>query len=138
MVPDNGSRRAELLADGLHFAEGPRWRDGRLYFSDFYDHAVKSVGLDGRTEVVIDVPNQPSGLGWLPDGRMLVVSMLDRKVLRWDPEGLVEHADLSSVATFHTNDMVVDGHGRAYVGKLRLRPRGRHRGGRHRRRPGRS
>ncbi len=68
-----------VLAEGLHFGEGPRWHDGRLYFSDFYDHAVKAVDLDGHVEVVVEVPEQPSGLGWLPDGRMLVVSMRDRQ-----------------------------------------------------------
>jgi sugar lactone lactonase YvrE len=110
---------ARVLAEGLYFGEGPRWRDGWLYFSDFYDHAVKRVDLEGRVEVVVEVPNQPSGLGWLPDGRMLVVSMRDRKLLRQEPDGkLVEHADLSGIATFHCNDMVVDRHGRAYVGNF--------------------
>jgi sugar lactone lactonase YvrE len=107
-----------LLLDGLHFGEGPRWHDGRLYLSDFYDHAVKAVTMDGEVTTVVEVPNQPSGLGWLPDGRMLVVSMVDRKVLRFEPDGLVEHADLSAIATFHCNDMVVDSLGRAYVGNF--------------------
>ena len=107
-----------LLVDGLHFGEGPRWHDGRLYLSDFYDHAVKAVTMDGEVTTVVEVPTQPSGLGWLPDGRMLVVSMVDRKVLRLEPDGLVEHADLSGIATFHCNDMVVDAHGRAYVGNF--------------------
>ena len=108
-----------MLAEGLYFGEGPRWRAGWLYFSDFYDHAVKRVDLDGNVEIVVEVPNQPSGLGWLPDGRMLIVSMLDRKLLRHEPDGsLAEHADLSDIATFHCNDMVVDAHGRAYVGNF--------------------
>ena len=65
------------------------------------------------------MPAQPSGLGWLPDGRMLVVSMHDRRVLRLEADGtLVEHADLSGIATCHCNDMVVDGKGRAYVGNF--------------------
>jgi sugar lactone lactonase YvrE len=109
----------KLLADGLHFGEGPRWHDGRLWLSDFYDHAVKTVDLDGQVQTAFEVDGQPSGLGWLPDGRMLIVSMLDRRLLRREPDGeLVEHADLSGVAGFHTNDMVVDGHGRAYVGNF--------------------
>jgi sugar lactone lactonase YvrE len=108
----------ELLCDGLCFGEGPRWHDGRLYLSDFYDRAVKAVTMDGEATTVVEVPNQPSGLGWLPDGRMLVVSMLDRKVLRLDADGMVEHADLSAIATYHCNDMVVDGQGRAYVGNF--------------------
>lgn len=65
----------------MSFTEGPRWRDGRLWFADFYTHAIYSVAEDGsglRTEV--EVPNQPSGLGWLPDGRLLYVSALDNLV----------------------------------------------------------
>jgi sugar lactone lactonase YvrE len=107
------------LLDGLHFGEGPRWRDDRLWFSDFYDRLVRTVDLDGHVEEVVEVAGQPSGLGWLPDGSLLVVSMTDRRLLRQEPNGgLVEHADLSSVATFHANDMVVDAAGRAYVGNF--------------------
>jgi sugar lactone lactonase YvrE len=109
---------ATVLATGLHFGEGPRWHHGKLWFSDFYDHAVKTVGMDGRVETKIEVPGQPSGLGWLPDGRMLIVSMLDRTVVRLESERLVVHADLSDVAGFHCNDMVVDPQGRAYVGNF--------------------
>ncbi len=107
-----------LLIDGLHFGEGPRWHQGKLWFSDFYDHAVKTVDLDGNVEIKVTVPGQPSGLGWLPDGRMLVVSMTDRQVLRQEYGHLVVHADLSNVADFHCNDMVVDATGRAYVGNF--------------------
>jgi sugar lactone lactonase YvrE len=110
--------QAELLADGFRFAEGPRWHDGRLWLSDQHDHVVKTVAMDGTVETVVEVPHQPSGLGWLPDGRLLVVSMTDRKVLRLEPEGLVEHADLSPLAAFYCNDMVVDALGRAYVGNF--------------------
>jgi sugar lactone lactonase YvrE len=79
---------------------------------------VMRAGMDGRAEVVVGVPERPSGLGWLPDGRLLVVSMYDRQLLRLDPSGLTQVADLSHIATFHTNDMVVDRHGRAYVGNF--------------------
>ena len=72
----------------------------------------------GKAETIVEVPQQPSGLGWLPDGRMLVVSMLDRRVLRLEGGELVEHADLSALATGACNDMVVDAHGRAYVGNF--------------------
>jgi sugar lactone lactonase YvrE len=112
-------RETQVLAEGLYFGEGPRWREGRLWFSDFYDHAVKSVSLDGdlRTEFVID--DQPSGLGWLPDGSMLIVSMTKRQVLRRTADGAVSlHADLGALAGFHCNDMVVDAAGRAYVGNF--------------------
>lgn len=109
-----------VLREGLRFGEGPRQGpDGRLYYSDFYGHEVHALDLTtGEDEVVCTVPEQPSGLGWLPDGRLLVVSMRDRKVLRLDDGGLVEHADLSGIATFHANDMLVDAQGRAYVGNF--------------------
>lgn len=106
------------LLEGLTFPEGPRWHDGRLWLSDFYSHEVVATDLEGKRETVARVPGQPSGLGWLPDGRLLVVSMLDQKLLRLDPGGLVEVADLSAHATGLCNDMVVDDAGRAYVGNF--------------------
>lgn len=110
--------KASVLAEGLYFGEGPRWHDGRLWFSDFHDHAVKSVDASGtlRTELVVD--DQPSGLGWLPDGRLLLVAMHRRQVLRAGRDDVALHADLSGVATYHANDMVVDALGRAYVGNF--------------------
>jgi sugar lactone lactonase YvrE len=107
-----------VLLDGLYFAEGPRWHDGALWFSDMHGHRVMTVGLDGTASTVVEVPAAPSGLGWLPDGRLLVVSMEDRRLLRRDASGLTEVADLSRLATFHCNDMVVDRQGRAYVGNF--------------------
>lgn len=105
------------VVDGYTYFEGPRWHDGRLYASDFYTRRVISVGADGDVRVEAEVPEQPSGTGWLPDGRMLVVSMRDRRLLRREPSGeLVTHADLSALAPWHLNDMVVDAYGRAYVG----------------------
>ncbi len=107
------------LISGYSFLEGPRWRDGRLWLSDFYTHQVFTTDMDGHVEKVADVPNQPSGLGWLPDGRLLIVSMRDRKLLRRETDGtLVVHADLSDVAGGHANDMVVDRLGNAYVGNF--------------------
>ena len=110
--------KASILLDGLAFPEGPRWRDGRLWFSDMHDLQVKTVDLQGRVEDQLRVEGSPSGLGWLPDGRLLVVSMTDRRLLRLDPEGLVTHADLSELATFDCNDMVTDASGRSYVGNF--------------------
>jgi len=107
-----------VLLDGLRFPEGPRWHEERLWFSDMHDGAVLAVDLEGRVERIVEVPADPSGLGWLPDGRLLVVSMRDRRLLRLDPDGLAEAADLSSVASFHCNDLVVDARGRAYVGNF--------------------
>jgi len=108
-----------VVAEGLSFPEGPRWRDGALFFSDFYRHTVFRLPAGGDLQAVATVENQPSGLGWLPDGRMLIVSMLDRRLLRQERDGsLVEHANLFDVAGYHCNDMVVDGDGRAYVGNF--------------------
>jgi sugar lactone lactonase YvrE len=105
------------LAEGFGFVEGPRWHDGRLYFSDMGAKKVLSVDLAGQLEEVCEVDGRPSGIGWLPDGRMLVVSVNDRRVLRREPDGtLVEHADISGLASAPCNDMVVDARGHAYVG----------------------
>ncbi|HXW84616.1 MAG TPA: SMP-30/gluconolactonase/LRE family protein [Candidatus Binataceae bacterium] len=112
-------RKLTTLLDGLHFPEGPRWHDRKLYFSDMHAYKVMAVDMEGRAAVVCEIPNHPSGLGWLPDGRMLVVSMSDRKLLRLEPNGkLVEHADLSALAPCDCNDMVIDAKGRAYVGNF--------------------
>ncbi len=106
-----------VLAEGFGFVEGPRWHDGRLVFSDMGAKRVLALDLDGGIEEVCVVEGRPSGIGWLPDGRMLVVSMNDRRVVRLEPDGtLAEHADLSGLASAPCNDMVVDGHGYAYVG----------------------
>ncbi len=108
------------LLDALVFPEGLRWRGDTLWFSDMNGLAVMAATMASPARRVVEVPGQPSGLGWLPDGRLLVVSMHDRRLYRLDPEGLVEHADLSGVATGHCNDMVVDARGRAYVGNFGL------------------
>ena len=107
-----------VLLTGLAFGEGPRWHDGALWLSDMHNHRVIRVGADGAAETVVEVPAQPSGLGWLPDGDLLVVSMVDRRLLRWDGRHLTEHANLMQLARFHCNDMVVDAAGRAYVGNF--------------------
>jgi sugar lactone lactonase YvrE len=108
----------ETLLDGLTFPEAPRWHDGRLWFSDFYTHRVVAVDPGGRAETMLEVPQRPSGLGWTPDGTLLVVSMLDRRLLRVENGKARVHADLAAVATGPCNDMAVDGQGRAYVGNF--------------------
>jgi len=107
-------RQATVVVEGLDPVEGPRWHDGRLWFASGTE--VVTLGRDGTVETVVEVPGEPGGFGWLPDGRLLVVSWEHRTLLRLDPEGLVEHTDLTGVAAWYTNDMVVDGHGRAWVG----------------------
>ena len=114
----------DTLVDGLAFPEGPRWRNDRLWFSDMHQHKVFSAGLDGDLDEVCELPGKPSGLGWLPDdgredsGRLLIVSMVDRCLMRLDPDGPHKIADLSDLASYHTNDMVVDALGRAYIGNF--------------------
>lgn len=109
-----------LLVDGVDFGEGPRWHEGRLWYSDFFQRAIYAVSEDGTREAMFsELADQTSGLGWLPDGSLLAVFMTSRKLMRSDGAGgFVEHADLSDVATFHCNDMVVDSVGNAYVGNF--------------------
>ncbi len=111
------------VIDGIDFGEAPRWHDGRLWFSDFFQQTISSVEIhpdgSGTRHVELAVDGRPSGLGWLPDGRLLYVSMLDHKVMRQEADGsIVEHADLSAVATGDCNDMVVSSKGIAYVGNF--------------------
>lgn len=109
-----------VVLDKQAYLEGPRWHDGRVWVSDLYTQQVVSAdehGGDVRVEA--EVPGRPSGLGWLPDGRLLVVSMTDHRLLRRETDGsLVVHADLSGHADWPVNDMVVDDQGRAWVGNF--------------------
>ena len=93
------------------------WRNGRLWFSDVHAGAVMAVDLDGKTELVAAIDGAPSGLGWLPDGTLLVARGVPAAVMAVSPDGDVrEYADLTGVATFPPNDMVVDAAGRAWLG----------------------
>ncbi len=112
-------RDIHTLLDDLMFGEGPRWHEGALWFSDMHAHEVVRVELEGgRPDTVVHVPNRPSGLGFDLDGRLLIVSMNDRKLLRHTDAGLEEVADMSALAGGPCNDMVVDAKGRAYVGNF--------------------
>jgi len=109
----------QVLADGFVCAESPRWHDGELYFSDMYDRRVVAVDLDGRVRTVATVADVPTGLGWLPDGRLLIATQRGRRLLRLEPDGtLVTHADLTDTASSSLNDMWVDSKGNAYVGEI--------------------
>jgi sugar lactone lactonase YvrE len=106
-----------LLVDGLRFAEAPRWIGERLWFSDVHAYQLKTVTGDGTVSVIVDVPGRPSGLGALPDGRILMATALDRRLVAVSQPGSMSAlADLSDLATGLLNDMVVDGYGRAYIG----------------------
>jgi sugar lactone lactonase YvrE len=107
--------RSDVVVDGLIYPEGIRWQAGRVWFSDILDRKVLAYDPETRrTEVVVETPDRPSGLGFLPDGRLLIVAMGERKLLRLDPDGLAVAADLSGLA-LRLNDMVVDGQGRAWL-----------------------
>src|SRR3954462_6180316 len=116
-----------LFAGGSYF-ECPRWHDGRWWAADFYRHTVFTYDDDGREEPVLEVEGQPSGLGWLPDGDLLVVSMKDRRGLRRAAGGTVsgaapagpvsESADVSARPTGHLNDLAADRQGFAYAGSF--------------------
>jgi len=107
------------LLTGLAFGESPRWRDDRLWLSDMGANEVVAADLEGRSELIARVPGMPMGLGWLPDGRLRIVSARDGRLLRREPDGsLVTHADLTGLAGHAWSDMVVDGRGNAYVGNI--------------------
>ncbi|MEM9622387.1 MAG: SMP-30/gluconolactonase/LRE family protein [Pseudomonadota bacterium] len=110
---------SHILIDNLCFGEGPRWRDGALWLSDMHDQRVLRVSPDGTAQTIVELADdQPSGLGWLPNGDLLIVSMSKRQLLRYDGSNLHLHADLSDSASWYCNDMVVDQHGTAYVGNF--------------------
>src|ERR1700685_2822818 len=105
------------LLEGGAFFESPRWHDGRWWVSDFYREAVYTVSVDGTEQRMLEVGHQPSGLGWLPDGSLLIVSMKDQRLLRRDSSGSVSiHADLGSFTDSSLKDLGLDAHGRAWVG----------------------
>ena len=110
---------ARVVREGLGFGEGPRWHDGRLWFSDFYRHGIFSVDADARDERLEHVvTTQPSGLGWLPDGDLLYVSMTDQRVMRVHDGATTIFADISPYCNFWANDMIVAPSGVSYVGNF--------------------
>lgn len=109
----------QQLLEGGKFFEGARWRDGHWWCSDLYEGEVLRISTDGTREVVAQIDGQPSGLGWLPDGTLLVASMVTRQIMRVTPDGEVGvHADVGPLVVDLINDMVVDARGRAYVGSF--------------------
>lgn len=111
-------RAVTTLFEGGAFFEGPRWHDGTWWVSDFYRHTVSTIDTDGNETVVVEVAAQPSGLGWLPDGSLVISSMKDHKVLRLSGGELTELADLSGLAGGSLNDLVTDAAGHTYVGNF--------------------
>ncbi|WP_030611483.1 SMP-30/gluconolactonase/LRE family protein [Streptomyces fulvoviolaceus] len=113
-LPGMGDQK--LVTDQVLYAESPRWRQGRLFFSDVHDYKVKCVDLDGNITVLADVPNRPAGIGFMPDGQLVVATAFDRCIWTVTAGRLNLLADLSTLSSGLLNDMVVDGNGRAYVG----------------------
>lgn len=106
----------EILATGFNFPEGPRWHDGSLWFSDLIGQKVLRLSPEGLIEVLAELDDNASGLGFLPDGSLLIVSMYRRLILRYSNGQLGVHADLRSLPCDWLNDMVVTADGTAYVG----------------------
>jgi sugar lactone lactonase YvrE len=107
----------ETIRTGLVLGESPRWHDGRLWLSDWGAGELLAMDLDGRSEVVARIDGLPFCFDWLPDGRLLIVSGREGRLLRREPDGaLATHADLTELARPPWNDIVVDGRGNAYVG----------------------
>ncbi len=107
-----------ILTAELMFPEAPRWHDGELWFTDQHARRVLRLHPDGNLTEVIKTPDLPGGLGWLPDGAALIVMMTGRRVCRLKQGRLEEYADLSGLASFHCNDMLVDHQGRVWVGNF--------------------
>ena len=111
-----------LLLGGLRFGEAPRWHDGRLWLSDMIGRCVIAADLDGHSEIVATFDDECSGIGFTPDGSLLVVLRESRRVMRVKDGTVSVHADLSELPCPTLNDMVVDAHGQAYVGGFASRP----------------
>ncbi|MFP5372584.1 MAG: SMP-30/gluconolactonase/LRE family protein, partial [Actinomycetes bacterium] len=113
-----GDRRFRTVLEGGSFFEGPRWHEGSWWVSDFYRHTVSTVTQDGAESVVLEVENQPSGLGWMPDGALVVTSMKDHRLLRVADGEVSTLADVSAHCGGSLNDLVVDAAGHVFVGDL--------------------
>jgi sugar lactone lactonase YvrE len=113
------SRNLEIALDGGSFFESPRWHGGRWWCSDFYRSAIFAFEPGSDAVQMAQVRGRPSGLGWLPDGSLLAVSMLGRQIVRVDDGGvLTVFADLSDYFPHAANDMVVTADGDIWVGSL--------------------
>lgn len=116
--PRTRALKPELLIGGLTFPECGRWHEGKLWFSDVDEGRIKTLDLSGRCDAVVEIPGFAAGLGWAPNGNLLIVGASERKLFRWDGAVLNEHADLCGLGQTLFNDMVVRGNGEAYVGTV--------------------
>ena len=112
-----------IVLENLVFPECPRWRHDSLWFADCHDGKVINMEPEGTVRAAFDVPGGPAGIGWLPDGDLIVVSIADLCIYRRGKDGVLQrHADLSGHFRHHANDMVVDRAGNAYVGEVGFHP----------------
>jgi sugar lactone lactonase YvrE len=109
-------RKIRTVFSGGSYFEGPRWRDGAWWVSDFYRHQVSRITPDGQETVVVEVEQQPSGLGWLTDGSLVVTSMTDQRILRFAEGRLSVWADLSEHCGGPLNDLIVDSADHIFAG----------------------
>jgi len=116
--PRTRALKPELLIDGLTFPECGRWHESKLWFSDVDEGRIKTLDLEGRCDTVVEIPGFAAGLGWAPNGDLLVVGASEHKVFRWDGSGLSEYADLGGLGQTFFNDMVARGNGDVYVGTI--------------------
>jgi sugar lactone lactonase YvrE len=109
----------DIIADGLHMPECPRWHDEHLWFSDMRGHTVYRID-DGNVSVVHRFPvgEDPAGLGWLPNGDLLVAGMAKRLIYRISGGRAAVHADVKPLAPHQINDMIVTSDGTAFVTQL--------------------
>jgi sugar lactone lactonase YvrE len=110
--------KTTVLVDNLSFPESPRWDDGKLWFTDLFTNRVMHTDLSGNIHTVLELEDTPSGLAWTPQGQMLIVSAMERRLLRLEGDKLVEVADLAGLVEYPNNDIVVDRQGRAYIGNM--------------------
>lgn len=107
---------ARLLAEDFTFLEAPKWRDGRVWVSDVHDKTVYAIALDGTREPIAHIEGMPAGLGFMSDGRLIIASVLERKLYQWNQGKLSVYADLTAHIPFPINDFAVDAQDRIYVG----------------------
>jgi sugar lactone lactonase YvrE len=109
----------DLVAEGLHMPECPRWHDEHLWFSDMRGHTVYRIN-DGHVSVVHRFPvgEDPGGLGWLPNGDLLVAGMVTRVIYRISGGHATVHADVKPLAPHQINDMIVTSDGTAFITQL--------------------
>jgi sugar lactone lactonase YvrE len=112
----------QVLLRGLGLPESPRWHLDQIWFTDHYQRRLVAVDLNGAARTVANFPDQPSGLGFLPDGSILVALRKSQRIVQIEPSSLRKttppyrmYVDLSNYGGNHLNDMIVDMLGRAYV-----------------------